>query len=528
MSPALKLSFCFIITLLISLSIPTFSFAADTPTQATPPQNTGQASSTPNCTGGGILNAQCFNFWINGQIGVEAIAHELFCGVGGISPFNACAVAEFDGIGKSTFRTYHQVPGGGAIGGIGSNMAMIYNNPPTSSGYYIAHIGEDLGITPKSAYAQVGGSGAGIIQPIFGIWQVIRNFAYMAFILVFIVVGLMIMFRQKLNPQTVISVQSALPGLVIGLILVTFSYFIAALVIDLAFLGIQIVAQIFIQAGGNSFGGSREIQELARNANLFQMFGATAFNGQNINTIYQAAGDISNTGVGNAGTWGLAGAGGVIGGLLFNVPGALIGFTLGSSAPIIVPTFLLLILIIALFIQLIRLLISLIFTYIQILMFALGGPLLILIGSIPGRSGNIGFWYKGLLANALIFPAVFAVFLFAGLIFGSGSNLNTSLPLFGQLPGSLMRVLIAYGIILGSPAIPGMVRKAFKVDFPPQIAQTAITGFTAGISPFRTAAQPLHRAHEHYAKQQAQAAVDALHGPWANRIAQAAIRWFPG
>ena len=42
----------------------------------------------------------------------------------------------------------------------------------------------------------------------------------------------MIMFRSKLNPQTSVSIQLALPKIVVSLILVTFSYaFIAWLLI---------------------------------------------------------------------------------------------------------------------------------------------------------------------------------------------------------------------------------------------------------------------------------------------------------
>src|SRR3989344_4417049 len=123
---------------------------------------------------------------------------------------------------------------------LGTTTMALYT-PPTSATLYLANLGESIGLSPKSALAQnVAGSGAGIIQPVIQLWQVIRNLAYLAFILVFLSVGFMIMFRSKINPQTVISVQAALPGLVIGLILITFSYFIAALIIDLAFVGVQL------------------------------------------------------------------------------------------------------------------------------------------------------------------------------------------------------------------------------------------------------------------------------------------------
>ena len=59
-----------------------------------------------------------------------------------------------------------------------------------------------------------------------------RNFAYVLITLLFIIMGLMIMFRVKIDPRTVVSFQSALPKIIMALILVTFSYAIVGLLID--------------------------------------------------------------------------------------------------------------------------------------------------------------------------------------------------------------------------------------------------------------------------------------------------------
>ena len=45
----------------------------------------------------------------------------------------------------------------------------------------------------------------------------------------------MIMFRVKINPQTVVSLQTMIPKLVTTLILITFSFAIAGLVIDMIY-----------------------------------------------------------------------------------------------------------------------------------------------------------------------------------------------------------------------------------------------------------------------------------------------------
>ena len=49
------------------------------------------------------------------------------------------------------------------------------------------------------------------------------------------------MFRAKINPQTVVTIQSAIPKAVVALILVTFSYAIAGLMIDLMYLLIGLI-----------------------------------------------------------------------------------------------------------------------------------------------------------------------------------------------------------------------------------------------------------------------------------------------
>lgn len=66
---------------------------------------------------------------------------------------------------------YTGTPTGGAIGQASTLMAGLYNSPPTSSVYYVASIGQSIGLVPKSAYAAVGGSGNQIITPIYQLWD---------------------------------------------------------------------------------------------------------------------------------------------------------------------------------------------------------------------------------------------------------------------------------------------------------------------------------------------------------------------
>lgn len=379
---------------------------------------------------------------------------------------------------------------GGAIGYTTGVMTALYN-PPTSSVYYLANLGENLGLGPKTAYAQVPGSGAGIIEPVMALWQVMRNIAYVIFIVIFLVVGFMIMFKQKINPQTVIGVQQALPSLVIGLILVTFSYFIAALIVDFAFVGIQLVTQIFTAPGlNNSLGDADKIRGHAQNANIFWLFMSSAFNFENVKIAWQGTSGQLYSNLGGPTTSFVAAAVVTIISSAFIGPFSLLaGGATAAAIPIIIPGIVVLVLLVALFIQMFKLLFALLSAYITILVMTFAGPFFILAGSIPGRGGAISNWFKSLIANTLIFPAVFAAFLFAGFILGNNPGWsNTTLPLFGGVDGNFIRVLIAYGILLGTPGIPAAVKGALGVKDQNPITQAALGGAAAGFGTLSNAA----------------------------------------
>ena len=84
-------------------------------------------------------------------------------------------------------------------------------------------------------------------------WKGFRDISYVLLVLVVIIIAFMVMFRVKLNPQTVISVQSALPKVIIALILITFSYAIAGFAIDLMYVVSGLIALLLNTAG---FSGS--------------------------------------------------------------------------------------------------------------------------------------------------------------------------------------------------------------------------------------------------------------------------------
>lgn len=157
--------------------------------------------------------------------------HAISCILIGQSPIAPCLEYKMYRDAQGMIRSVPYLASTNTSNGVlGVSLSMIgelISTPPIRSSEFIANLGEQVGI--KSAHAQVGGSGSDVLAPIFKLWEVSRNISYLFMIVIFIVVGLMVMFRQRLNPQTVVSIQMALPGLVIGLVAITFSYFLASL-----------------------------------------------------------------------------------------------------------------------------------------------------------------------------------------------------------------------------------------------------------------------------------------------------------
>ena len=135
-----------------------------------------------------------------------------------------------------------------SIFGFVANLITIpYTNPP-ASGIYWAYNGlQYSGFAPKIFAAE--GIGFVAIKPLMDIWKIFRDICYLILVIVLIAIGFMIMFRMKINPQTVISLENALPRIVIALILINFSYAIAGFLIDFMYLLIAIIISIL---AGNS------------------------------------------------------------------------------------------------------------------------------------------------------------------------------------------------------------------------------------------------------------------------------------
>ena len=351
---------------------------------------------------------------------------------------------------------------GGVAGGVTNMISFMISTPPVNTQEYLADLGSSLGIV-SPAYAQ--GTGFNALKPVLPIWKAFLNIAYLAFIIIFIVIGFMIMFRAKINPQTVISIQAALPKIVVTLLIITFSYAIA----------LYVIVGVF-QLGG-LISNSGEVINRLLEKNVFGL----AFDGR----------DLFIKGPASA-------IGGIIDGLA--------GETFGA----IVEVLFYLVFSIILVFTLIRILIMLLLSYSQIILGVIFSPFQLLMNALPGNNSLMA-WLKNLLANIAVFPITGLMFLLIGVFIGADPTLdpvvcdkefnpwcaeqgigyfaqssdaepawqppfisiNKSYVGGGEGVGNPMLAMIALGMIMTIPSIVNIVKKSLKVEG---------GGFAAGIA----------------------------------------------
>jgi hypothetical protein len=313
---------------------------------------------------------------------------------------------------------------------LGKSVAYLFSNPPATTEQYFAYLMNSAGIgIAQPAYAQVGGLGFSSLLPILDTWAKFRNLAYLFFVIVFVVIGFMIMFRQKIGSQTVVTVQQAIPQIIISLLAVTFSFAIAGLLIDLMYLSMYLLLAIFTT---DSYSPTAYTTD-----NLFIIGGRLLFSG---------TGEVAN--VINAFVLSTIEFGGLK--EVIGVIGSLTGAVVFA---------------IAVAIGLFRLFFELLQTYIAILISIITAPIALMMGAIPGRS-HFGTWIKGLIGNLAAFPTV----LFVLLIYDNLTKSTLTSPggggflppyIGGSGAGQTVQGLISIGIIIILPTIVKESKKVF-------------------------------------------------------------------
>ncbi len=320
-------------------------------------------------------------------------------------------------------------------------IGLLINHPPASATQYLAYIGSKAGLI-SSTHAQ--GFAFEPLRPILKVWVVFRNLAYLAFVLIFVVIGLMIMFRVKIDPQTTISVEQALPKLITAILFVTFSFAIAGFLIEIMYLLMILAITFLLPQFDIGLTQSFVIEKMLAGDRIWFINQVLSPTG--------VAGDIAET-LG----WTFT--------LILGRPEGSYGVSLFAT-----PIMYIVVLVIFL-IALLKIFFLLLSAYIEILKLIIFSPLQIMFDALPIEVFKGGFtkWLRSLLANLLVFPAMVLLFLLAKIVVSAYQPNEPGWvpPLISGGQGILaIRALLGYGIILYMPKAGNMLKKALTEEKP--------------------------------------------------------------
>lgn len=344
-------------------------------------------------------------------------------------------------ISSGNFSNIHA---SGAIGTTSQLIGIVINTAPASGIEYFADIGRNFGIV-KSAHAQ--GLGFTQLSRLLPIWKASRNLAYFFFVIVFMGIGIAIMFRLKIDPKTVISIQNAIPKLIISLIFITFSYAIAGLIIDLV--------AVIINLGVLALSAVPGIGNLkATQNNFFHLDFGNAMRHVTSTLVTDSLALLTGNALASLAIIGAVGAG--IGAIMGGPPGIVIG-GVGSVGGTLGLLFLIFG-IISLFLM-IKLLFKLINIYVSIIILIITAPFIIMLAAFPGSKMGFGSWFFNLLKKVLVFPAISLAILVAILI-GKQTGPMWTPPVLNASGAGLM-ALVSMGMLLVLNKIPDILESAF-------------------------------------------------------------------
>ena len=405
-------------------------------------------------------------------------------------------------------------------------MMFPIANPPASGITWTTTMLANAGVIPKIYAAE--GIGFGSLRPIMKIWTTMRNVSFLVLVLVIVTIGFMVMFRTKINPQTIISVENSLPKIVMALIYITFSFAIAGFLIDLMYfliailisligttdpsINVAVMQKTYLSAGpgqifnillrnkggvgGNWFAVGNILWSLPNAilgvvpalGNIFRVIGAFlgiillfpfAYNFPLFKALQEpdiqigaSLGATANL----TGLWKLLFSGGLSAVILFAC--VIVGPT------ILIPVILGLVILLTVLMLFFRILLLIFSSYIKLLMFIALAPLYLMLEAFPGQSTFTG-WLRNILSELSIYPVLIAVSLIAILI-ADGAEAGTIFqpPFLTSIDPKSYANIISMWFLFVTPELVGIVQKALNPKPLPLDAGigTFFGGATSGLS----------------------------------------------
>jgi len=316
---------------------------------------------------------------------------------------------------------------GGFVSGIAYLIGEMYRYPAARTSIYVADVLQNAHIiTP--AYAQ--GLGFASLNPVLDLWKIFRNVSYMLFIMIFIVLGFMIMFRQKIGGQSAVTAQQAIPSVIASLIFVTFSYAIAGFLIDMMYLLMFMIIGIFEQTTPDISGKIMDFDILELMGQLNSKVGVTTGGFQSIDIVKNLMGSM--------------------------VESEKLGETLGVVGGVTLS----LVLAVAILIGTFKLFFELLKSYAIVVLYVVTAPLILLGGAFPGKN-VFGPWIKNIIANLSAFPTVLMTVILFYQFTKEAPTTGGFIPpfLLGRGQADAITTLMGLAIILALPEIVKDVKK---------------------------------------------------------------------
>jgi len=382
--------------------------------------------------------------WFNDLFGNSG-AQTVWAAVGG-RPMKGATKS--DELGKEDI-TYSK----GIVGNSSEAIAWMFSNPAATTERYIADLMNSAGIATP-AYAQ--GLGFASLDPILNTWKTFRNMAYLLFVVVFMVIGFLIMMRQKVGGQTVVTAQQAIPQIIITLILVTFSYAIAGLLIDMMYLVMYLLLALF---------NKTQAKFLDKNFLTLGLAMITDGSSAAFEAVQNFSADAATT--------------------LGEIGQDTVKFLGGLSLAVVVA--------IAIALKVFELFFELLKTYVIIILTIAFSPILLALGAIPGKN-VFSQWIKDLVGNLAAFPAVMLVLIIFDELTGNISGVNVEIEtggfqppyLFGSGTSGALPFIVGVGMLMIMPEIVKEAKKALGAkegiftQFARDIGQSMKKGWEGG------------------------------------------------
>ena len=246
------------------------------------------------------------------------------------------------------------------------------------------------------------------------VWSQTRNIALMFFVVVVIIVGFMIMFRNKIGGQVMVTIGNSIPNIILSIVLVVFSFSIMGLIIDFGGIILNFVKSAFGSA-----------VDVTSSTGLFSSFLGFHVGGTGTDSLEIA--DIVTA---------------ILAGIFSNKSGTTI---VASTLSLIVGVLVLIIVLTGA----IKLWLTLVKAYLGLVVDTIVSPLYIAISAIPGNDAYRINIFKSALRNVLVFPLTYAIvnipyFVLKGVNLSFPSTLGGSSNTSGDFLMAIVKVVAIY------------------------------------------------------------------------------------